>query len=94
MEVELTVDGKDVAFVRSWFTGRAEITFDGMTFTLQSPMDVETHFSFKLQETWTAYVGRRVLTIEHKRPLFFGGLLPHNYRFLVDGRLIDERSGY
>ena len=34
------------------------------------------------------------ITIEHERPVLFGGLRPNKYRVFVDGQMTEEHHGY
>jgi len=34
------------------------------------------------------------VVVEHERPLLFAGFRPHDYRVVVDGKLIHKQHGY
>ena len=94
MRIDENIDGKCVIFTRHCFSGRAELSVDDMSLTLQSPYDPETHYSFSLNQVLTCQVDDHVLLIQITRPLLFAGFRPQTYRLYVDGQLLVERHGY
>ena len=87
--------GKDfVHFSRNPVLGTMVISVNGREIERKSSMELGTHFSIETEYRYTFPAGGSEITIEHKRPRFFGGLLPHDYLVFVDGRLVVEHTGY
>ena len=87
--------GKDlVDFCRNPILGSMVISVNGREIENRSPLEFSTHFNFETEQRYTFPAGGSEITIEHERPRMFGGLLPQAYRVFVDGRLIEEYTGY
>ena len=86
-----------VEFYRNPWVGTMRITADGQPVAFVDPTRLSTHFDFKWVKRHTFVVGtgeRHEVTIEHERPVLWGGLRPNDYRVFVDGRMIGEHHGY
>jgi hypothetical protein len=94
MRIEFTLDGVAAEFRRNWFTGRAELYFDGRSELLQDPLDPGTHVLFSRTKTWRRTFGTHEVVIEKLRPMLMAGFRPHAYRVQVDGHVVAEKRGY
>lgn len=94
MQIQFAVGGKPVEFRRDQITGRAELVTPDEIVVLQSPFNPLTHFSFRLTQNYAFTLDGHEIVIEKKRPLLFAGFRPCEYRVLVNGALVCERSGY
>ncbi len=100
MKIEFTIDRPehiDVVIERNWFTGKMTCVANGEDFLIKSPFNPATHFSLKLKKTYTVEVGyihKRLITIEHTRPLLMGGLRPQEFIVSVDGTVAAQYKGF
>ncbi len=94
MRIEFQVAGTTVVFTRSWFTGATKLVARDTEVTLQSPRELGTHFTVELLQIWEGKVFNHDVVIEKRRPRLFAGLRAQQFRVLVDGALMAERSGY
>ena len=94
MKLDFEISGRKAEFTRNWFTGRTTLVVDGHPLTLEDPLDVGTHFSFELTRRWRKSIHGHELVIEKQRPRMFAGFRPQQFRVVVDGTVVAERSGY
>ncbi len=90
MTIDFEVDGKPVQYFRDPMVGIAELRTPDGPLEIDSPLNLGTHFSFKLKKEKTVMLYGHAVTVEKTRPLLFGGLRPSQYRILVDGQLVAE----
>jgi hypothetical protein len=61
---------------------------------LQSPWNPLTHFSLDTTRRWQCSVKGHDIVIEKDRPLLFAGFRPQTYRLFIDGKLVQQQSGF
>lgn len=100
MKLEIELIGKDktdLIIERNWFTGSFNYFENNCKHEIKSPLDLTTHFSFKLKKQVEFEVGKEEvfkIKIEHIRPQFFAGFRPHRYNVFVNGKLNKTYKGY
>lgn len=100
MKFTFTVEDAEnvrIQFFRNPWIGTMRTTADGRQVAFVDPTHFSTYFNFQWVKRYTFLVGkadRHEVTIEHERPRILGGLQPNTYCVFVDGRKIDEHSGY
>ena len=94
MRIPFAVDDTPCEFHRDPFIGATELRVGGQVLSLQSVLNPGTHFELGLTRSWERRFGERVIRVEKRRPLLFGGLRPNDYRVFVDGQLVAERRGF
>ena len=86
-----------VEFHRSPWIGTMRIMANGQSVAFVDPTHLSTHFDAKRVKRYTFAVGRverHEITIEHRRPILLGGLLPNDYCVFVDGHMTEKHHGY
>jgi len=94
MVLVFEIDGTPVAFSRNPFTGRCRLTSDTESRELDSPFDLRTHFSLALTKRWQCSIKGHEVVVEKQRPLLMAGFRPQSYCIYVDGKLVQQASGY
>lgn len=98
MKIEFTIETPekiDVVIDKDWLTGGFTCTANGQVHTLRTPAEQGSR-GLTLREVYTVEVGttqKHTVTIEHRGPLLFATLRPHQYIVMVDGRLVGEYLG-
>jgi hypothetical protein len=90
-------DPIDVVIERNWMTGKFTCSADGKVHQLRNPRSPSTHFNPNKVQEYTVEVGtnpHRVITIEHRIPLFGGFIRPQEYSVTFEGQLVSEYRGY
>jgi hypothetical protein len=94
VELIFEVDGTSIKFSRNWLTGRCSLNTGTEDEILQSPWNPLTHFSLERKRRWQCSVKGHDVVIEKSRPALFAGVRPQTYRIFVDGKLVQEQSGF
>jgi hypothetical protein len=94
VEVAFEVDGTSVRFSRNWLTGRCTLNTGTGDEVLQSPWNPFTHFSFETTRRWQCSVKGHDIVIEKDRPSLFAGVRSQTFRIFIDGKLVQEQSGF
>jgi hypothetical protein len=93
MEFQFAVGDTIATFRRSAFTGRAELTADGYTTVLASPMRFSTQFTFGTRRTWQVAIAGHDVCITKIKPRFYGGLRANTFVVTVDGEEVASVRG-
>jgi hypothetical protein len=94
MDMHFDVDGKPARFRRNDWTGRAELSVGGETFSLQSPWNLGTHFRLSTRRTWSRRVGDHLIEIVKVRKRWFGGARRAAFTIRVDGNFVTQQEGW
>lgn len=87
----------DLTIKRNWFTGNFVYFEDGEKHQLKNPLDLTTHFSFKLRWDYKFEVGKiekYKIVVKHTRSRLFAGFRPQTYEIYVNGKLLKTYTGY
>ena len=94
MKTVIYINNEGISFERNWFTGSFTYTKDGITKNLDSILNFSTHFSTKLSKKYKVIEENNTIEILKTRPMFFGGITPHNYKFFIDETLVKELNSF
>lgn len=94
VKLEFEIDGTTIEFARNPFTGQCTLNTDAGEKVLASSLNPFTHFSAKLTRQWQCSINGHQVIVEKERPLLFAGFRPQTYRIFVDGKLVQESTGY
>jgi hypothetical protein len=100
MRFELEIGDQEknrIELYRHPWRGTLRITLNGQLVASKSPWSFFTHFNFQFVKRYEFTVGgkeKHQVTIEHERPLLFGGLRRQKYRLYVDGQLAEQHYGF
>lgn len=98
MKIEFTIDTPekiDVVIEKDWLTGGFTCTANGQVHALRTPAERGGR-GLTLREVHIVEVGtteKRTITIEHRGPMLFATLRPHEYVVTVDGKVVAEYHG-
>ncbi|WP_248581409.1 hypothetical protein [Nocardioides sp. InS609-2] len=82
-----------MTYRRSWWTGVDSIEVEGEESQLTG-FWAANRSAFDLEREQTGLMRGTPVTIRARRPRWVGGLRPHDYTVLVDGRVVLTRHGY
>ena len=94
MKTVIYINNEGISFERNWFTGSFTYTKDGITKNLDSILSFSTHFSTKLSKKYKVIEENNTIEILKTRPMFFGEIRPHNYKFFIDETLVKELNSF
>ena len=93
MQIDFALDGHPASFHWDTVTGRADLTLDEKTLTLQNPTHIRAHFSLSARRSWRRAVNGHEIEIVKERPLLFAGFRPNRFKIFVDGMEVVSSIG-
>ena len=94
MQFTLQVGDKKsrIDLYRSPWTGALRISVDRHLLIKRS--GPRMWFDLTAVRRYEFHAASHDVVVEHERPLLFAGFRPHDYRVVVDGKLIHKQHGY
>ncbi|GAB3357625.1 hypothetical protein [Lysobacter tyrosinilyticus] len=93
MEIGFSIGNVPATLRRGWLLGGMKLVTPRESVWLQHPLQISTHFSFRLDRTWHHTIAGHQVRIEKTRPLLAAGIKPQSYRVFVDGELVAGTRG-
>jgi hypothetical protein len=93
MRIAFEIDGAPAVFSRNDWSGRAELKVGAVTFPLESPYKLSTHFGLKRQRRWQVASDRHEIEIVKNRPALLAGFRANSFTVAIDGRTIAAATG-
>lgn len=94
MEIDFPIGSDSAKLVRGWFFGGMKLVTPTESVWLQRPLQLSTHFSFRLDRSWQRILSGHQVRVEKTRPLLVAGFRPQDYRVYVDGELVASAHGF
>lgn len=93
MEIYFSIGNIPVKLRRDWLLGSMKLVTPAESIWLQHPLQLSTHFSFRLHRSWQHTVSGHQIRVEKTHRLLVAGIRPQSYRVFVDGELIAGARG-